>query len=145
MDKQVKTELRKLLTGRTVRNEEGWLVAVPDGSYLVFHGVTDRTGYRKILCRESTVEVAESNEAAFQPVLDALQKVGILVDMQTKPEALCALCRLFLTKAVILCVTPKENGAVLVQAYTGRSLMAGIGCRLAIVRLKKKLGKEKES
>ena len=43
MDKQVKTELRKLLTGRTVRNEEGWLVAVPDGSYLVFHGVTDRT------------------------------------------------------------------------------------------------------
>ena len=35
MEKQLKAELRKLLTGRTVRDEEGWLVAVPEGSYLV--------------------------------------------------------------------------------------------------------------
>ena len=145
MDKQLKSELRKLLTGRTVRDEEGWLVAVPEGSYWIYHGVADRTGYRKIICRERRMQAAASNEEAFQQVLNALQEIGVLVDMQTMPEALCALCRLFLTKAVVLCVAPLENGTVLVRAYTGRSLMAGIFCRLVIARLRKKLGKEQES
>ena len=54
MDKQLKTELRKLLTGRTVRDEEGWLIAVPEGNYLIYHGITDRSGYGKIKCREKS-------------------------------------------------------------------------------------------
>ena len=83
MDKQLKTELRKLLTGRTIRDEEGWLIAIPDGSYFVYHGVTDRTGYRKIVCREERVQVAADNEQAFRTVLMALRDVGLLVNMET--------------------------------------------------------------
>ena len=98
MDKQLKTELRKLLTGRTIRDEEGWLIAVPEGSYFVYHGITDRTGYRKIKCREERVQVATDNEQAFRRVLKALMDIGLLVNMKTKPDALCALCRFFLTK-----------------------------------------------
>lgn len=138
MDKQFKTELRKLLTGRTIRDEEGWLIAVPEGSYLIYHGVADRTGFRKIKFKEKRVRLADDNEKAFHLVLGALQDMGILANMQTKPDALCALCRMFLTKAVVLCVSPEGNGEVLVQAYTGRSLTAGICCRSAIAKLIKK-------
>ena len=138
MDKQLKTELRKLLTGRTVRDEEGWLVAVPEGSYLIYHGVTDKTGYRKIKVRERRVQIASDNEAAFHLVLEALQEIGILVNMETRPDALCALHRAFLTKAVVLCVTPEGNGSVLVQAYTGRSFTAGFCCGSAISKLIKR-------
>lgn len=139
MDKQLKTELRKLLTGRTIRDEEGWLIAVPEGSYFIYHGIADRTGYRKIICREKRLQVASDNEQAFHTVLKALSDIGLLVNMQTKPDALCALSRFFLTKAVILSVAPEGDGMVLVQAYTGRSLTAGICCRWAIAKLIKKM------
>ena len=139
MDKQLKNELRKLLTGRTIRDEEGWLIAVPDGSYLIYHGVADRTGHRKIKLREERVQAGTDNEQAFHRVFDALRDIGLLVNMRTKPDALCALCRFFLTKAVILCVVPEGNGLVLIQAYTGRSITAGICCRLAISKLIKKM------
>ena len=144
MDKQLKTELRKLLTGRTIRDEEGWLIAVPEGSYFIYHGVTDRTGYRKIKHREERVQVAADNEQAFHTVLNALQDIGLLVNMKTKPNALCALCRFFLTKAVLLCVVPEGDGLVLVEAYTGRSFAAGICCRLAIAKLIKKMNLAQE-
>ena len=144
MDKQLRVELRKLLTGRTIRDEEGWLVAVPDGSYFVYHGVADRTGYRKIKLREQRVQVAADNEQAFHMVLMALTEVGLLVNMKTKPEALCALCRFFLTKAVVLCVIPEGNGVVLVQAYTGSSFTAGICCRLAISKFIKEMNLTQE-
>ena len=88
MDKQLKTELRKLLTGRTVRDEEGWLIAVPEGNYLIYHGITDRSGYGKIKCREVRVQAASDNEEAFHVVLRGLQNVGMLVNMKTKPTAL---------------------------------------------------------
>jgi hypothetical protein len=139
MDKQLKTELRKLLTGRTIRDEEGWLIAVPEGNYFIYHGIADRTGYRKIKCREKRVQAAGDNEQAFHTVLKALADICLLVNMKTKPDALCALCRFFLTKAVVLCVVPQGEGLVLVQAYTGRSLTAGICCRLAIAKLIKKM------
>lgn len=145
MDKQLKTELRKLLTGRTIRDEEGWLIAVPEGSYFVYHGVTDRTGYRKIKCREERVQLDGDGETAFHTVLKALSDVGLLVNMKTKPDALCALCRFFLTKTVVLCVVPQGEGLVLVQAYTGRSFTAGLCCRMAISKLIKILNPPTES
>lgn len=145
MEKQLKTELRKLLTGRTIRDEEGWLIAVPDGNYLIYHGITDRTGYRKIRLKEARVQAAPDNEQAFHRVLKALQDVGTLVNMKTKPNALCALCRMILTKSVILCVTPEGEGLVLIQAYTGRSLTAGLCCRLAIGKLIRKINLMQEN
>ena len=144
MDKQLKTELRKLLTGRTIRDEEGWLIAVPEGSYFIYHGVTDRTGYRKIKCREERVQLDEDGETAFYKVMHALQEMGLLVNMQTKPDALCALCRFFLTKAVVLCVVPQQDGSLVAEAYTGRSFTAGICCRLAIAKLIKKMNLTQE-
>ena len=139
MEKELKTELRKILTGRTIRDEEGWMIAVPDGNYWIYHGVTDRTGYRKIKCRERRLHVASDNEQAFYAVMSALQDLGVLVNLQSKPEALCALCRQFVTKSVVLCVIPEGDGSVLVQAYTGRSLLAGLSCRMGIAKLVKKL------
>jgi hypothetical protein len=143
MDKQLKTELRKLLTGRTIRDEDGWLIAVPEGTYMIYHGVADSTGYRKIKLREERVKVASDNEEAFHKVFKALQDVGILANLQAKPNSLCALCRFFLTKAVVLCVDPQGEGMVLIQAYTGRSLLAGICCRRAISKLVKIMNPEK--
>ena len=145
MEKQLKTELRKLLTGRTIRDEEGWLIAIPEGNYLIYHGVADNTGYRKIMVHEEQIQVADSNEEAFHRVLQSLQETGVLVNMKTKPDALCALCRIFLTKAVILCVAPESDGLVLVQAYTGRSFGAGISCRLAINKFMKKINQLQEA
>lgn len=145
MEKQLKAELRKLLTGRTIRDEEGWLVAVPDGSYFIHHGLTDRTGYRKIKCAEARLEVDADSEKAFYTVLDALGELGLLVDMKAKPNALCAICNFFLSKKVVLCVSPEGEGVVLVQAYAGRSLTAGICCRMAISRLNKKIHPEQEN
>ena len=120
MEKQLKSELRKFLTGRTVRDEEGWLIAIPDGNYLIYHGVADATGYRKIKQKKKHIKVANDNEEAFHKVLNALQQVGLLANMKTQPDALCALCRFFLTKAVVLCVNPEGDGSVYIQAFTGR-------------------------
>lgn len=139
MDKELKNELRKLLTGRTVRDEEGCLVAVPDGGVLIYHGVADTTGHRKIYTKEEVVQVAADPETAFYRVLDALQKVGVLVNMRSQPQALCALRRYFLTKAVILCVLPEQDGRVRVQAHTGRSLFAAACCSRAVEQFKKNL------
>lgn len=144
MEKQLKTELRKLLTGRTIRDEEGWLIAIPEGNYMIYHGVSDNTGYRKIKLREERIQVAATNEEAFHRVLKALRDTGVLVNMKTKPNALCALCRVFLTKAVILCIVPEGDGLVLAQAYTGRSFTAGICCRLAISKFVKKINQMQE-
>lgn len=141
MEKQLKTELKKLLTGRTIRDEDGWLIAIPEGSYYIHHGVTDRTSYHKIKLKEMRMQVGADNEEAFHKVLNALQDMGVLVNMKTKPNALCALCRFFLTKIVVLCVTPEGEGLVLVQAYTGRSITAGICCRMAITKLQEKINK----
>ena len=144
MEKQLQTELRKLSTGRTIRDEDGWLIAIPDGNYLIYHGIADRTGYRKIKLREERIQVAATNEDAFHLVLKALQDIGVLVNMKTKPDALCGLCRIFLTKAVILCVVPESDGLVLVQAYTGRSFTAGISCKIAISNFMKKINQMQE-
>lgn len=144
MDKQLKTELRKLLTGRTIRDEEGWLIAVPEGNYLIYHGVADSTGFRKIKLREERVQVDADNEQAFHLVFGALQDMGILVNMETKPDALCALCRLYLTKAVIICVELEREGVLLVQVYTGRSILAGICCRRVIKNFIKNLNKTQD-
>ena len=113
MDKQLKTELRKLLTGRTIRDEEGWLIAVPDGQYLIYHGVTDKTGYRRIKIREERIQVAATNEEAFHLVLKALQDVGVLVDMKTMPEALSEerLSRSRTRNGSILCSTSTSRAA----------------------------------
>ena len=138
MDKQLKTELRKLLTGRTIRDEDGWLIAIPEGNYLIYHGVTDRTGYRKIKFKEKRIQIDADSEEVFRKVLKAMQDLGILVNMKTKPNALCALCRFFLTKTVILCVVPEGEGVFLVQAFTGRSFTASLCCKLAISKLIKK-------
>lgn len=143
MDKQLKTELRKLLTGRTIRDEDGWLIAVPDGTYMIYHGIADTTGYRKIKVREERVKVAADNEEAFHKVLKALQDVGILVNLKAKPNALCALSRFLLTKAVVLCVEPQGDGLVLIQAYTGRSFLSWIFSRRAISKLVKAMNSEK--
>lgn len=139
MESLMKNELKKLLTGRTIRDEEGWLIAIPEGSRMIYHGITDSTGYGKIKSQEAMIQVAETTGKAFDPVFNALQSIGILVNMKTQPNALCTLCRIYLTRSVILCVHPGENGMVQVQAYTGRSLLAGLYCRLAISRLEKKL------
>ena len=139
MEKQLKNEIRKLLTGRTLRDEEGGLIAVPDGTRFVYHGITDRTGYRRIRLREEHIQVADSNEEAFGRVWNALREIGLPVDMKTKPTALCALCRVFLTRRVLLCVLPQEDGLVLVQAYTGRAITSRLCCRIAMSRFMKKL------
>ena len=143
MEKQLKNELKKLLTGRTIRDEEGWLVAVPDGNYLIYHGITDRTGYGKITLVEERIKVADSTEKAFQPVMDALQDMGVLVDMKTLPDALCALCRVFFIKNVVLCANPEENGMIKMQAYTGRTITAALYCKFAISKFQKKLDQMK--
>lgn len=145
MEKQEKIEIRKLLTGRTIRDEEGWLIAIPEGNYMIYHGVADSTGFRKIIHRKTHLQVAATNEDAFHPVLESLRDMGTLVNMQTKPEALCAVCRFFLTKAVLLCVSPEENGRVRIETYTGRSLAAGILSRVAMAKLKKKLRENQEN
>ena len=144
MEKQQKNEIRKFLTGRTIRDEEGWLIAVPDGSYMIYHGVSDRSGYRKIKQKQARIKLGTNNEEAFYLVLKGLQDMGILANMATMPDALCALCRMQFTKAVLLCVTPVEDGVVLAQAFTGRSLTAGISCKIAINKLIKKIAPQKK-
>ena len=139
MDKELKIEIRKLLTGRTIRDDEGWLIAVPEGSRFIYHGITDKTGYRKIKCKEQLVDVDKDNEQAFYTVMNALQEIGLLVNMQHKPDALCALCRVFMTRRVLLCVEPVEDGKVLVQAYVGRSFTSRLCCRKIISKFMQKI------
>lgn len=139
MDKQLKTEIRKFLTGRTIRDKEGWLIAVPEGGPFVYHGVADGTGYRRIKVKQKRMEVAQDAEKAFYMVFEALQSIGIMANMQEKPNALCALCRVFLTRRVLLCVEPERDGIVLVQAYVGRSITSWLCCRKLISKFVRKI------
>lgn len=138
MDKEIKKELRKLLTGRTIRNENGWLEAVPDGSRLVYFGASDNMG-RRIITRSQTIVLEGEVDKVFRRILKALQETGLLVNMLTRPDALCALRRYGLTKAVIICVTPVEENGICIQAHTGKSLLAGFFCRNALNKVKAKI------
>lgn len=140
MDKQRKKELRKLLTGQTIRNEEGWLVAIPDGSRLIYHGASDNTG-RRLTSHSATLALPQDmdTDTLVHTIVKCLQQMGLMVNMQTWPEALCVLKRYYLTKAVLLCVAPGDNGGLELVAYTGRSLTSAICCRRAIGQFKKLL------
>lgn len=140
-DKELKKEIRSLLTGRTYRNDDGLLVALPEDARFVYRGVSDNMG-RKTYSRSAELVASEDPEEAFHAVLNALQQMGILVDMRSQPDALCALKRYFLTKAVLICVTPERGDKVYVEVYTGKSFFAPLCCVLAIKRLKRLLEDE---
>ncbi|MDO4732964.1 MAG: hypothetical protein Q4B50_05560 [Bacillota bacterium] len=132
MDKAMQKEIRKILTGRVILQEEGWLIALPEGNPMVFHGLPDgwsSARFRKIIYREEHLQLDTSFEDAFQIVLRRLQDMGRLVYLDTIPEAISCMRRYFTSKSLLISAVPEGGGRICVRAYTGRSLFGGLSCR----------------
>lgn len=135
MDKELQKELKKFLTGRVVVDEEGLLIALPEDIRFSFHGVPDgweSARFRKLVSREQRIRIAEDGESAFYVAIEALQMLGRLIHLESEPRALGCMRHYVLGKSVVLCVYPEGEGAVVVSAYTGKSLLAGASCRRAL-------------
>lgn len=132
MDKGLKKELKKILSGRVIVNEDGVLTALSDNQRLIFHGLPEgweSVRFRGITKRESRLRIVQENGTPFDLVFSAMQNLGRLVELKQAPETLACIRRYVFRKPVVIAVDYEGDGVVRVTVYTGRSLLAGSSCR----------------
>ena len=129
MVKKEKKEIKKLLLGRTVLDEEGRLVTPEAGTIRVPTGIADGAGAVRFLGVSGRVRCYESDlsgEELVEHVKGCMANLGRSVRLRQRPEAVACLIRYVLTKPVILSFRFVEGRGIL-TAWTGR----GLTCRLS--------------
>lgn len=132
MDKGLKKELKKVLNGRVIVREDGMLIALTGNQPFVFQGVVsgwEAVRFGGISCRKQRLRVAESDDAAFEVILAAMQNLGRLVDLACAPAALACVRRYFLNRSVVIVADYEGDGVVCISVYTGRGLFSGFSRR----------------
>ena len=91
MNKQLKKELKRLLSGRTILDNEGVLMALPEGQRMIFHGLTN--GWSSVLfsgiaVQEYCFQLASDGAEAFSVVFPVMQRLGRLVVLSERETAL---------------------------------------------------------
>lgn len=148
MAKELEREIKKILMGRSMRNEEGWLVALPEDARMVFNGVVSGAGavhFRGLAVRSKVLQVPQDGEQAFQAALGAIETMGVPVDLEYQPDALCCLRRYFFGKPVLLMAVYGGYGQVTAWAYTGKRLLAGMACGRTLREFTKKINAQLNS
>ncbi len=141
MDKQLKTEIRAILSARTATDADGWVVAVDGHLPLTIYGVGDSSAFYGIVSQNLHASVASDAKSALQKLSKAFQRFGTMAVLEHDPDALACVRRKCGTKTVLLTAKNLGEGSVLLTAYTGRSLLAKCTCRRALKLMKKALCK----
>ena len=127
--KKEQKEIKRLLLGKTVLDEEGRLVTPEAGTIRVPMGIADGAGAVRFLGVSGKVRCYESDlseEELMEHAKECMADLGRGVRLRQRPEALACLIRYVLTKPVILSFRCVEGRGIL-TAWTGR----GLTCRLS--------------
>lgn len=127
MNKQLKRELKNILSGRTIMDNNGMLMALPEGHRMVFQGVLNGWSSVRIwgvAVQEYCFQLADDGGAAYEIVLSAMQALGRLVYLEQRDTALCCIRRYAMSRPVVLAAIHEGDGLVRLSLYTGKGAVA---------------------
>lgn len=141
MDEQTR-EIRQILLGRTRREPDGSLSALPAGerrSLRAVQGVTAGWGALHLLgvCRRER-RYRLPPKTPEKLTAELLNRMGRAVRLEKAPGASACLCRHLLADQVLLTVE-REDGVLTAAAYTARGALAAPACRAVLNKLEKGL------
>lgn len=132
--KREKKEIRDILLGKTVLDEDGALTTLEPGMFRVPQGIMDGAGgvfflgiARRARCYSSTYSEKDTLALAVSCMLD----LGRLVRLRLQPETAACRIRYVLTRPAVLTFR-YVDGLPVLTAWTGRGLMAWLTLRRAI-------------
>ncbi len=137
-----KKEIRKLLLGKIVLDENGRLAAPEPGVFHISQGVQNGAGAVRFLgisCRERCYETDLSREEIREEAERAMMDLGRVVFLREQPEQRACLVRHLLTRPVLLTFLAEETGCSL-KAWTGRGLLAWLLQRRAMLAFERAMG-----
>ncbi len=141
MEKQLKTEIRAILSARTATDADGWTVAVEGRLPLTMYGVADSSAVYGITSKGLSLSIAADSKIALQKLSKVFQCYGAMTVLQNDPEALACLRRKVFSKTVLVTAKNMGEGKILLTAHTGRSIMAKFTCKRTLKTLAKELNK----
>ena len=141
MEKQLKTEIRAILSARTSTDADGWTVAVEGHLPLTMYGVADSSAIYGITSKSQTFSIAADAKNALQKLSKVFMRYGTMTVLQNDLEALACLRRKTFAKTVLVTAKNMGEGKILLTAHTGRSIMAKFTCKRTLKTLAKDLNK----
>ena len=130
-----KKEIRNLLLGKMVLDEDGKLVTPPAGTFRVPQGVTDGAGSVRlfgITGKARRYETDLSEEAMMEAAAEAMRDMGRALRLREQPDAAACLIRYVMTRPAVLVFRYMEGSPVL-TVWTGRGI-TGWASRLRVFR-----------
>ena len=121
-----KKEIRNLLLGKAVVDEEGRLVTPEAGTFRVPNGIADGAGAVRFLGVSGKTQCYESDlgeEELMARAVECMRSIGRGVHLRQHPDAAACLIRYVLTRPVLLVFRLAEGRGVL-TAWTGRGIMS---------------------
>lgn len=139
---QKNNEIKRILLGRLVRNEQGALTARPQGIYTQVNGFVD--GYFSVLLfgvmkRTRTYRWESSKKTELEIIRRHVQQLGEELYLKEEPEAIASFTgKMVFTPTV---VKAEISGKTLeITVYTGRTPLGILRCMLVHRRLEHLLG-----
>ena len=135
-------EIRKLLLGRTVLDDDGKLVTPAAGVIHLSQGVQNGAGAVRILGisrRQRRYDTDLGTEDILAEAEAGMMELGRIVRLREQPGTAACLIRHLLIRPVVLVFRAEEEGCTL-TAWTGRGLLAWIIQRRAIRTFEHELG-----
>ena len=139
--KKEKKEIRDVLMGRTVLDEDGNLTTLEPGMFRVPQGVVDGAGgvFLFGIARKARLYETDFSEGDTLAWADwCMASLGRTVRLRTQPEAAACRIRYMLTRPAVLTFRFMEGRPVL-TAWAGRGLTARISLRRALRAFQRQL------
>lgn len=134
-----KREIRRILMGQTIRQEDGSYVAAQSGRRMIFQGVQNgSSAVRFFGVGRKRRRYAVTNEASLAQVQEAFSHVGSKLSLKALPDAVCCLYRTALGSPALLTAELLED-TVEVSVYAGRTPLAPVRRRFLFSRVEKYL------
>ena len=140
--KKDKKEIRNLLLGKAVVDEEGRLVTPEAGTFRVPNGIADGAGAVRFLGVSGKTQYYEtdlSEEEIMSRAREHMRNSGRGVFLRQHPDAAACLIRYVLTRPALLVFRWVEGQGVL-TAWTGRGIMSWASRLRAIRAFERSMG-----
>ena len=137
-----KKEIRNLLLGKAVVDEEGRLVTPEAGTFRVPNGIADGAGAVRFLGVGGKTQCYETDlgeEEIMDRAEECMRSIGRGVYLRQHPDAAACLIRYVLTKPALLVFRWVEGRGVL-TAWTGRGIMSWASRMRAIRAFEREMG-----
>ena len=140
--KKDKKEIRNLLLGKAVVDEEGRLVTPEAGTFRVPNGIADGAGAVRFLGVSGKTQCYEtdlSEEELAARAAECMRSIGRGVYLRQHPDAAACLIRYVLTRPALL-VFRRVEGLGVLTAWTGRGIMSWASRLRAIRAFERTMG-----